>query len=167
MQFAPDCFCHWAIGFQPRWTWRPKGQAAEYRTITVLRARRSERTCPVLTGEASFWHRKHSREHIDAILWGVRLMRAFSTYALLALSAVVFATPGDARSPLSDGQIKQRIIKQSIASYPGACACPYNTARNGSSCGGRSAWSRGGGYAPMCYAKDVSKAQVNAWRAGH
>jgi len=47
------------------------------------------------------------------------------------------------------------------------CACPYNSARNGSSCGGRSAWSRGGGYSPMCYPKDVSKADVAAYRASH
>ncbi len=40
---------------------------------------------------------------------------------------------------LSDDQVSQRIIDDSVASYPGTCACPFNTARNGSSCGGRSA----------------------------
>lgn len=85
------------------------------------------------------------------------------------ISAVVLsvAAPAVGRSSLSDAQIKQRIIKESIASYPGSCACPYNSARNGSSCGGRSAWSRGGGYAPMCYAKDVSASDVKAWRSSH
>ncbi|PVM92635.1 hypothetical protein DDF62_03175 [Caulobacter radicis] len=68
---------------------------------------------------------------------------------------------------LSDAQIKKAIIQQSIANYPGSCACPYNTARNGSSCGGRSAYSRGGGYAPMCYPSDVSKAEVDAYRRGN
>lgn len=77
---------------------------------------------------------------------------------------LAIAAPADARGSLSDAQIKQRIIKQSIAAYPGSCACPYNSARNGSSCGGRSAWSRGGGYAPLCYAKDVDLAQVRAWK---
>ena len=69
--------------------------------------------------------------------------------------------------PLTDAQIRAVIIRQSIASYPGTCACPYNVARNGSSCGRRSAYSRGGGYAPMCYASDVSDAAVAAYRRGH
>jgi len=46
--------------------------------------------------------------------------------------------------------IKQKIIQQSIESYPGNCPCPYNTARNGSRCGKRSAYNRAGGYAPLC-----------------
>lgn len=91
-------------------------------------------------------------------------MRAFGGLTIAFVAALAIGAPAEARSKLSDAQIKQRIIKQSIAEYPGSCACPYNSARNGSSCGGRSAWSRGGGYAPMCYAKDVSAAQVRAWR---
>jgi hypothetical protein len=94
-------------------------------------------------------------------------MRGLQHLALLGFAAALTSVSADARAPLSDAQIKQRIIKESIASYPGNCPCPYNTARNGSSCGGRSAWSRAGGYAPMCYARDVSKAQVNAWRSSH
>lgn len=91
-------------------------------------------------------------------------MRGFGGFAIAFVAVLAIGAPADARSKLSDAQIKQRIIKQSIAEYPGSCACPYNSARNGSSCGGRSAWSRGGGYAPMCYAKDVSATQVRAWR---
>lgn len=30
---------------------------------------------------------------------------------------------------LSDDQVSQRIIDDSVASYPGTCACPFNTAR--------------------------------------
>lgn len=87
--------------------------------------------------------------------------------AVVALLSVLSAGPAASRSALSDAQIKQRIIKESIASYPGNCPCPYNSASNGSSCGRRSAWSRGGGYAPACYAGDITKAQVSAWRASH
>lgn len=64
----------------------------------------------------------------------------------------------------TDQQIRQQIIQQSIASYRGSCPCPYSTARNGSSCGGRSAYSRAGGYQPKCYPKDVSDAEVNRYR---
>ncbi|MEM0653874.1 hypothetical protein AAFL31_18965 [Klebsiella huaxiensis] len=65
---------------------------------------------------------------------------------------------------LTDDQVKQQIIDDSIASYPGVCACPFNRARNGSSCGRRSAWSKAGGYAPVCYKKEVTKEMINDWR---
>jgi hypothetical protein len=89
------------------------------------------------------------------------MWKAYLAGAALAslLSTGVCAAP-----KMSDALIKQAIIQQSLASYPGNCPCPYNSARNGSSCGGRSAYSRGGGYAPMCYPSDVSKADVDAYR---
>jgi hypothetical protein len=64
----------------------------------------------------------------------------------------------------SDAQVKQQIIRQSIAAYPGPCPCPYSVMRNGRSCGGRSAYSRPGGYAPICYPADVSQAEVANYR---
>ena len=85
---------------------------------------------------------------------------AFITAASVLLSDVAIAKT----SSLTDDSIKQQIIDESIASYPGTCACPYNRARNGSSCGRRSAWSRAGGYAPLCYKKEVTKEMVSAWR---
>lgn len=99
-------------------------------------------------------------------------MAAISIGARLAIGlvCVALAVPGAAlaRQPaLSDGKIRQLMIRESIASYPGNCPCPYNLARNGSRCGGRSAYSRPGGYAPLCYATDISNAQVAAYRAGH
>jgi len=69
--------------------------------------------------------------------------------------------------PLSDTQIKKTLIQESIAEYPGNCPCPYNTARNGSSCGGRSAYSRKGGYAPLCYPSDVTVQMVKEYRQNH
>lgn len=68
---------------------------------------------------------------------------------------------------LSDSAIRQKIVKQSIAAYSGNCPCPFNTMRNGHACGSRSAYSRPGGASPICYAKDVSKAMVDNWRAQH
>ena len=64
----------------------------------------------------------------------------------------------------SDDEIKQQIIKDSIASYPGTCACPYNVDRAGHRCGRRSAYSRPGGYAPLCYPNDVTKEMVEDYR---
>ncbi|WP_409455922.1 hypothetical protein [Pseudescherichia sp.] len=65
---------------------------------------------------------------------------------------------------ISDAEVKENIIKESIAEYPGTCACPFNRARNGSSCGKRSAWSKAGGYSPICYKDEVTKEMIKTWR---
>ena len=66
---------------------------------------------------------------------------------------------------ISDSKIRDLIISDSIRQYPGTCACPYNLARNGSRCGGRSAYSRAGGYSPLCYRSDVSDGMVQRVRS--
>lgn len=66
---------------------------------------------------------------------------------------------------MSDDQIRQTIIQNSIDSYPGNCPCPYNSTRNGSACGRRSAYSKPGGYAPLCYRQDVTNEMVRAFKA--
>jgi len=65
---------------------------------------------------------------------------------------------------LSDPQIRQILIDESIAAYSGNCPCPYSRARNGSRCGRRSAYDREGGEAPLCFAKDVTAEMVQAYR---
>lgn len=79
------------------------------------------------------------------------------------VGSVLGGTPA-AAARQSDAQIRQAIIRESIANYPGRCPCPYNSKSNGYSCGGSSAWSRKGGYAPKCYPGDVSKAEVEEYR---
>ena len=74
------------------------------------------------------------------------------------------ATQGNQKKSLTDAQIKQLLIDESIAAYSGNCPCPYNTARNGSRCGRRSAYSRAGGAEPLCYPKDVSAELVQGYR---
>lgn len=95
----------------------------------------------------------------------------FNTIRLCLLSALLvpllFNNIATAKGIMSDEQVKQAIIDESIASYPGTCACPFNRARNGSSCGGRSAWSKAGGYSPICYKKEVTKDMVKQWRESH
>jgi hypothetical protein len=44
------------------------------------------------------------------------------------------------------------------------CACPDDSARNGSACGGRSAYSRPGGAAPLCYPSDVTASMIESYR---
>jgi hypothetical protein len=79
--------------------------------------------------------------------------------ALLWLTGTAFALDAG-----SDADIKKQIIADSIASYPGPCACPYQSARNGSSCGKRSAYIRPGGYAPICYDTDVTPEMVQRFK---
>jgi len=111
-------------------------------------------------------------------------MRGTSLSAGLILVASVFVAAsslGDAsRTPLaaatneakppkrlSDDEIRKILIGESIAAYEGSCPCPYSTARNGSRCGKRSAYSRPGGAAPLCYAKDVTREMVDEYRKAH
>lgn len=85
---------------------------------------------------------------------------------LLLLVGLCVAFGAEAKqSSQSAEAIKQKIIQQSIESYPGNCPCPYNTARNGSRCGKRSAYNRAGGYAPLCYQEDVSDRMVREYKS--
>lgn len=68
---------------------------------------------------------------------------------------------------ISDQQIVQIIINESISNYSGRCPCPYNRASNGSSCGKRSAYSRAGGYSPLCYDSDVTPAMISNYKHKH
>jgi hypothetical protein len=92
---------------------------------------------------------------------------AVSSFGGAASTAQREAAATDGKKPLSDAQIKKILIDESIAAYQGNCPCPYSTARNGSRCGKRSAWSRAGGAEPLCYANDVSAEMVQDYRNGH
>ena len=70
-----------------------------------------------------------------------------------------------ARAGPSDAEIKKDIVRQSIASTPGNCPCPYHRASNGYRCGRRSSYSRYGGRVVKCGARDVSKDDVAHYRA--
>jgi hypothetical protein len=71
---------------------------------------------------------------------------------------------GAKRKRLTDREIKKILIAESIAAYSGNCPCPYNTARNGSRCGRRSAHSRAGGEAPLCFESDITAEMVQRYR---
>ena len=90
-------------------------------------------------------------------------------FALVCVVAFVMASPWVSAKdePKTDDEIKQELIRESIAAYPGTCACPYNVDRAGHSCGRRSAYSRPGGYAPLCYPNDVTKEMVEKYKKEH
>lgn len=91
-------------------------------------------------------------------------MNRFRLALAIACLSCAISAQGQGPATLSVAQVKQKIIAESIAAYPGRCPCPYNAARNGSACGGRSAWSRQGGYAPLCFEREISAAMVLRWR---
>jgi hypothetical protein len=69
---------------------------------------------------------------------------------------------------LTEAAIIAAIIAASIAEYKAMgkpCACPEDTMRNGRRCGGVSAWSRPGGYKPLCYLADVTAPMIASYRA--
>jgi hypothetical protein len=84
----------------------------------------------------------------------------------LALLMVLFGIAFGQNKKVSktDAEIKEAIIKGSIANYRGSCPCPYNTDRAGRSCGKRSAYSRPGGASPLCYASNVTSKMVADYR---
>ena len=57
---------------------------------------------------------------------------------------------------VSKAKSPEEMIKESIANYPGKCPCPYSTMSNGKKCGKRSAYSKPGGYEPLCYVSDIT-----------
>src|SRR5947199_5256162 len=73
--------------------------------------------------------------------------------AVLAL-ALGIAWGQTTKAAKTDAEIRQEIIKLSIARYRGSCPCPYNTDRAGRRCGARSAYSRPGGRSPLCFEQD-------------
>src|SRR5689334_15449302 len=90
---------------------------------------------------------------------------AAAIFTLLAVTA-----PAQAKTSLPDANIRQQIIQDSITTYQATghpCACPYNSARNGSNCGARSAYSKRGGASPICYPSDVTDGMVADWKQQH
>ncbi len=92
------------------------------------------------------------------------LSKLLSQIVLVGLLALLPATLAQAQT---DADIRKLIIRESIASYPGNCPCPFDRARNGSRCGERSAYSRPGGYSPLCYDRDITNEMVFDYRKRH
>jgi len=87
-----------------------------------------------------------------------------STILLFLLVGPILAQPVS----ITDAQIATIIVQASRDAYYRTghpCACPEDRARNGSLCGRRSAYSRPGGASPYCYPSDVSKAEIDRYRA--
>jgi hypothetical protein len=77
------------------------------------------------------------------------------------------ATKRKVEAGLTAAAIAAIIVQASRAQYHAGgrpCACPDDSMRNGRACGGRSAYSRPGGAAPLCYPSDVTAAMIDSYR---
>ncbi|MDB6147946.1 MAG: hypothetical protein JWO45_1610 [Spartobacteria bacterium] len=95
-------------------------------------------------------------------------MIAFAHSFRALLFVCLLTGPAGAQAPLSDEQIATIIVQASRDAYYRTghpCACPEDSARNGSRCGGRSAYSRPGGAVPRCYVTDVKKEEIDRYGA--
>jgi hypothetical protein len=100
----------------------------------------------------------------------IRLANKFLTVALTlaitAFSSSAFAQQQEQGQEQGRGvdavEIWKMIIRDSIASYPHSCPCPYSLNRAGRWCGNRSVYSRVGSL--KCYPTDIPEAEVTRYR---
>jgi hypothetical protein len=96
---------------------------------------------------------------------------AFFRYAVV-LAVLAVAVAGGAYwllkpGGLSDAEVRQQMIEESIAAYQASgspCACPFNLMRDGRLCGEFSAYRQPGAAAPLCYPEDVADTAVRERR---
>jgi hypothetical protein len=98
----------------------------------------------------------------------MRAIQGLGAIAALFLAAIT-SNAQPAQKPLTDLQIAEIIVCESRQDYlrTRGCPCPDNRAKDGSSCGGRSAACRPGGAAPYCYMADVPEAAIQRYRSSH
>ena len=73
-------------------------------------------------------------------------------FIIFSVFLILISNLGQTKSP-------EQMIKESITNYPGKCPCPYSIMSNGKKCGKRSAYSKPGGYEPLCYVSDIADAK--------
>ena len=94
---------------------------------------------------AFFFHFGHQRFYkFQSIEYRAFLFLLFSIILILNSNKIHSKSP-------------EQIIKDSISQYPGKCPCPYSVMNNGKKCGKKSAYSKRGGFQPLCYLSDIEK----------
>jgi hypothetical protein len=104
-------------------------------------------------------HRRFRRASRLALLLGA-LLRG-------AAAPTPPSPPPAATKEAGDAQARRLIVEQSIASFRArgqACTCPYDIAKDGSSCSGSSAYSRGARGTLLCFRGDVAAEMIQDWR---
>jgi hypothetical protein len=70
------------------------------------------------------------------------------SFGVLIIGAIFCVFGASNALALTDGQARDLMIKASIASFKGACPCPYSFTAEGLRCGTQSAWSKKFGTGP-------------------
>ena len=78
-------------------------------------------------------------------------------FIIFSVFFILISNQGQTKSP-------EQMIEESIANYPGKCPCPYSIMSNGKKCGKRSAYSKPGGYEPLCYVSDITGGKENDFK---
>ncbi len=65
--------------------------------------------------------------------------------------------------PMTDSEIRGNILSGALKAYEGECPCPFSKDKKGNLCGDDSEYFRSRGRV-LCYERDVSDAEVNAYR---
>ena len=90
----------------------------------------------------------------------------FASARRLLLGFAALSVPlGAAAQSGQDAALREAMVAESIAQYRGSCACPESTMRGGRRCGANSAWSKGGGQRPLCYAAEVTPQMLASYKA--
>ena len=109
----------------------------------------------------------------DRMYWRA-VIAARLLLALAVISVLVAATvradgmpPFAKTKPATDDRDRKAIINEARAErlrIYGPCPCPFDIAIDNSVCGGRSAYSKSGNLAPICYPTDVTQDMIVAYR---
>ena len=81
-------------------------------------------------------------------------MHLKSTIYLMVVIVFLVSNQGQTQTP-------EQMIRESIANYLGKCPCPYSIMSNGNKCGKSSAYSKPGGYEPLCYVSDITGEEIS------
>jgi hypothetical protein len=84
-------------------------------------------------------------------------------FVSLLLALTSFSALAEKRA-VNEADIWTMIIHDSIVSYPRSCPCPYSADRSGRRCGDRSAYTRSGATALICYPQDIPDEQITRYR---
>jgi hypothetical protein len=84
---------------------------------------------------------------------------------LFLVSVTACTKSSDDAKDDDDAQIREALVRESIANYPGKCPCPASEDGAGRRCGERSAYqSKGGDRRPLCYPSDVTRKMIEEYR---
>ena len=87
------------------------------------------------------------------------------TFSLLFCVTLLFSgVVAGAEEELTDQQVREILVRQSVSTFSGICPCPYSTDRAGRRCGSRSAYSKEEAADLLCFPRDVSDYMIERYR---